>query len=79
MQDNIYVIVIHKETKRCFALDRNYSLIKDLTEQHILDIWYSNNYISEWDNWKPLVNSQLPDWAEYIDKNEFHAYWYESN
>ena len=70
---NVYVIVRHNTTGRCFLLDRRYFLIdKPFTCEKVPE-----NYCQKDNGWVPSFDWQKPLWAKYIDSNEFTAYWYE--
>jgi len=70
---NVYVVIRHNQTGRCFLLDRRYFLIdKDHYCKNV-----PASYCQKDEEWIPSFVWQKPLWARHMKAKEFTAYWYD--
>lgn len=62
-----YVVVVNKETREAYTLDRNYRLLDEKIE-----VFHVNNVADVWHGYEVLTT---PYWARKALADNFVAYW----
>lgn len=68
----IYCVVVHHRTNRCFALDRRYTMVVALAEPRMGVLAKAVEVDA---GWTPTLSYQRPLWIEGVPADEFTAYW----
>lgn len=62
-----YVVVVNKETREAYTLDRNYNLLDEK-----ITVFHIGNIADVWHDYEVLAT---PEWARNAMASNFVAYW----